>query len=96
MRGAEEYEGPVQLCSGGDAALANATARILVAGSIDGAASWRGTLEGISPPDVTLGAGEYRLLLPGGTEGDILIRQAYVNSGDGCEFEGVGEPPQLL
>lgn len=95
-RGAEEYEGAVELYQGEDRPVVLARARIIVAASIDGEALWCGTLAALSPPDMTLERGAYRLLLAeNGAEGEIVIRQANGDRGGECEFTGVGEPPQL-
>lgn len=95
-RGAEEYEGAVELYQGDSQAVASARVRIIVAACIDGAALWRGTLESVSPPDVTLLSGEYHLLLPeNGAEARIVIRRANGDRDGACEFEGIGEPPLL-
>jgi hypothetical protein len=62
---------------------------------------WEGILREVSLPDALVEGGHYRLRLPSGSEGEVVINQVFVREEEGLgapvvyQFLGTGPPPEV-
>lgn len=87
------YQGPVEVLTADGVVVAAAACRYHAGADQQGQDRWRGRLHRIAPPGA-VGAGTYRLRLPQGEEGDIVVQEG-PSVRDIVHFEGTGPRPRL-
>lgn len=87
------YQGPVIVLNNEGEEVAHAACRYRAEEDARGEDHWKGRLHRIAPSGAVL-AGEFRLRLPDGEEGDMTVREIVSTSDTIVYFDGIGRRPR--